>query len=93
MRAFEGERRDGADGHAEGGAPETTGGDDGGEAARVPSMERHCSTLEEYGELERAAAFTETCAPDRYLFSVGHPQPPEPIAFPLLTTRAPYLSP
>ena len=62
----EGERRDGADGHAEGGAPETTGGDDGGEAAHVPSMERHCSTLDEYGALEQAAAFTETCAPDRF---------------------------
>ena len=75
--------------HAEGGAPETAGGDDGGEAAPVPSMERHCSTWDEYGALEQAAAFTETCAPDRYLFSVRHPQPPEPIAFPLRTTRAP----
>ena len=64
----EGERRDGADVHAEGGAPETAGGDDGGEAAPVPSMERHCSTWDEYGALEQAAAFTETCAPDRYLF-------------------------
>ena len=57
----------------------------------MPSMERHCSTLEEYGELERAAAFTETCAPDRYLFSVCHLQPPEPIAFPLLTNCAPII--
>ena len=63
-------RRDEADGRDEE-PPDTMGGDDGGAAPQVPSIERHGSTYDEYGAFERAAAFSETCAPDRYLFSVG----------------------
>ena len=53
-------------------------------------MDRHLSTLDEYGALERVAAFSETCAPDRYLFSVGHRLPPEPIASPYNYSRSYY---
>ena len=68
-RREEANGRDEANGHGEEPAY-TMGGDDGGEVPQVPSIERHGSTYDEYGAFERAAAFSETCAPDRYLFSV-----------------------
>ena len=84
-RRDEGDRRDEADAHGEE-VPNTMGGDAGGEAPHVPSIERHCSTLDEYGAFERAAAFSETCAPDRYLFSVGYLLLAEPRVYSLPTT-------
>ena len=79
-RREEGDRREEAEGLGEG-LTDTMGGDDGGGAAlQVPSIARHGSTLDEYGAFERAAAFSETCAPDRYLFSVGCLQLSAPVA-------------